>query len=53
MIGREVQSECLKESVTKTKCAVHLTLVTTKGVFKNTHSGIVQSEVTLNDLFRP
>lgn len=40
-------------AVTKTKCAVHLTLVTTKGVFKNTHSGIVQSEVTLNDLFRP
>ena len=39
-------------AVTKTRCAVHLTLVTTKGVFKNTHSGIVQSEVTLDDLFR-
>ena len=31
---------------------VYLTLVTTRGLFKNSHSGIVQSEVTLDDLFR-
>ena len=40
-------------AVTKTKCAVHLTLVTTQGVVRNAHSGVVQSEVTLDDLFRP
>ena len=32
--------------------SVHLTLITTCGVKRNKHSGIVQSEVTLNDLFR-
>ena len=38
-------------AVTGTKDAVHLTLVTTEGVARNTHSGIVQSEVKLDDLF--
>ena len=38
-------------AVTGTKDAVHLTLVTTEGVSRNTHSGIVQSEVKLDDLF--
>ena len=36
---------------TKTRKAVHLTMVTTYGVRQNSHSGIVQSEVTLDDLF--
>jgi len=39
-------------TVTKTRHAIHLTLVTTEGVFRNKYSGIVQSEVTLDDLFR-
>lgn len=39
-------------AATKTKHAIHLTLVTAEGVFRNKHSGIVQSEVILTDLFR-
>ena len=35
-----------------TRKAVHLTYVTTYGLKRNKHSGIVQSEVTLDDLFR-
>ena len=38
---------------TETKSSVHLTMVTVDGVRRNEHSGIVQSEVTLDDLFRP
>jgi len=40
------------ETETRTKKAVHLTMVTTYGTLKNKHSGIVHSEVTLDDLFR-
>ena len=40
------------ETESRTRKAVHLTMVTTFGVAKNSHSGIVQSEITLNDLFR-
>ena len=36
---------------TRTKKAVHLTMVTTYGIVKNSHSGLVQVEVTLDDLF--
>lgn len=43
----------LFKDVTGTKKAVHLTYVTTFGVKRNRHSGVVQSEVTLDDLFRP
>ena len=32
---------------------VYLTMVTSAGLLCNKHSGIVQSEVTLDDLFRP
>jgi len=39
------------EAETKTKKAVHLTMVTTYGLVENSHTGIVQSEVTLKDLF--
>ena len=39
-------------AVTGAKNAVHLTMVTTQGVAHNRHSGIVQSEVTLDDLFK-
>ena len=42
----------LFKETTGTKKAVHLTYVTTYGLKRNTHSGIVQSEVTLDDLFR-
>ena len=38
--------------VTRTRKAVHLTLVTTFGLQRNAHSGRVQSEVTLEDLFK-
>ena len=37
---------------TETKSSVHLTMVTVDGVRRNEHSGIVQSEVTIDDLFR-
>ena len=43
----------LFKTLTGTKKAVHLTYVTTYGLKRNRHSGIVQSEVTLDDLFRP
>jgi AAA+ ATPase superfamily predicted ATPase len=36
---------------TKTRKSVHLTLVTTYGVKRNEYSGIVQSEVRMEDLF--
>ena len=36
---------------TNTRKAVHLTMVTTFGIKTNAHSGIVQNEITLDDLF--
>ena len=36
---------------TQTKKSVLLTLITTNGIKQNSHSDIVQSEVTLEDLF--
>jgi len=39
------------ETETHTKKAVHLTMVTTYGIAKNSHSDIVQSEITLEDMF--
>lgn len=44
------RKELFKET-TGTRKAVHLTYVTTYGLKRNKHSGIVQSEVTLDDLF--
>ena len=38
---------------TGTGDAVHLTMITTNGIARNAHLNDVQSEVTLNDLFRP
>ena len=40
------------QAVTKTRQTLHLTLVTSFGLMRNTHSGRVQSEVTLDDLFK-
>ena len=40
------------KGVTQTRKAVHLTLVTSFGLMRNAYSGRVQSEVTLDDLFR-
>lgn len=37
---------------TKTHSALHLTMITTYGVKQNSHSGIVQSQVTMEDLFK-
>ena len=45
------RKELFKET-TGTRKAVHLTYVTAYGLKRNKHSGIVQSEVTLDDLFR-
>ena len=42
----------LFRQVTKTKKALQHTFVTTYGVKRNMHSGIVQSEVTMDDLFK-
>ena len=39
-------------SVSRTRKAVHLTMVTPFGLLANAHSGRVQSEVMLDDLFR-
>lgn len=36
---------------TKTRCSTRTTMVTTYGVLKNKHHGIVDDEVTLDDLF--
>ena len=38
-------------NATNTRKAVHLTMVTTYGTRHNSHSGIIQNEVTLDDLF--
>ena len=38
--------------VTKTRKAVHITLVTTYGLKRTAHAGIVQQVVTLEDLFK-
>jgi hypothetical protein len=40
------------ETETRTKKAVHLTMVTTYGIIMNSHSDIVHSEVTLEELFQ-
>ena len=40
------------EAETRTRKAVHLTMVTTYGVAANSHSGHVHSEVILDDLFQ-
>ena len=40
------------ERETLTKKALHLTMVTTYGVVKNSHAGVVQSEVLLDDIFQ-
>lgn len=37
----------------KTRKALHLTMITTYGVKQNMYSGIVQSQVTMDDLFAP
>ncbi len=36
---------------TRTKKAIHITMITTYGVRKNTYSGIVQSDLVIADLF--
>ena len=41
----------LLRKVTKTNKALYHTFITTYGIARNLHSGIVQSEVTMDDLF--
>lgn len=38
---------------TQTTKALYLTMITTYGVTRNSHSGIMQSQVTMDDLFAP
>ena len=47
---REKVGAFKRETGTRDNC--HLTFVTTYGLRRNNHCGIVQSEVTLDDLFR-
>ena len=42
--------DCLKETLLA-KQTVHLTMITTYGIARGKHSGIVQKEVTMDDLF--
>lgn len=42
----------LFRSVTRTRKALHLTMVTTYGLKQNAYSGMVQNEVVLDDLFK-
>lgn len=39
------------QHLTRTRKALHLTFITTYGLSRNTHSGNVQTEVTMDDLF--
>ncbi len=39
------------QAETKTRCSTRITMVTTYGVLQNKHSGIVDDEVMLDDLF--
>ena len=41
----------LFRAVTKTKKSIQHTFITTYGIVQNLHSGIVQSEVVMDDLF--
>ncbi len=41
----------LFRTITKTKKALHITFVTTYGLKENAYSGMIQSQVTLDDLF--
>jgi hypothetical protein len=55
MTGEEEQKvlyrrECFQEDTRTTK-AIHLTLITTYGLFPNTHADIFQNVVTADDLF--
>ena len=43
--------QSLLQNVTKTKKSLYHTFITTYGVARNLYSGIVQSEVTMDDLF--
>jgi len=57
IIDKETEENLRKKigvmtKLTKGRKAVHLTMITTFGVTKNTHSGIVSSQVTMEDLFR-
>lgn len=42
----------LFRSQTNTRKALHLTMVTTYGIKDNAYSGMIQSEITLDDLFK-
>jgi hypothetical protein len=56
LISKEMDSDLRhKKQVfkdeTKTRKAVHTTIISTYGVKPNSYSGNIQSEVTMNDLF--
>ena len=36
---------------TKSKCSIHITLITTYGLVENAYSGEIQSVITSEDLF--
>ena len=47
---RKIYPELIDE--TKTRKAVHITMLTTYGLKRNMYTDIIQNEVTLQDLFR-
>ena len=47
-----IERSALFKQVSKTKKSVLITFVTTFGIRHNSHSGIVQNEVTMDDLFK-
>jgi hypothetical protein len=56
IISKTVNEELLRklhdfQTVTETKSAIHITLITSVALKQNTYSGIIQSVVTGDDLF--
>ena len=41
----------LFRNISKTRKALHLTMITTYGLKQNTYSGMIQNEVVLDDMF--
>ena len=50
--GKVIYRRELFRETTGTSKALHLTFVTTYGVAKNAQYGMIQSEITMDDLFK-
>ena len=47
-----LQKKSVFQTVTKTRKAIHLVMITTLGLARNAHYGEIQNEVTADDLFK-